>query len=633
LNFPSASGKTIRRKLMSVVLVTTLAALLINGVALVILELQAYRQSQLAAVRIQADILARASAAAVAFSDRKEALESLRLLRENPQVIGAAIYLPGGELFAAYSRDNEIVPRSWASRENAGLSFAGDRIRGFVRVVEGGVPIGAVYLDVHYDLYGRLAQFSGILVVVLLGALLLALFLSAGLQRMITRPIQDIAEAARRVIERHDYSVRVPKRSDDETALLADAFNQMLAEIDRRSREVGAQMHERQQAEAALRLADRRKDEFLATLAHELRNPLAPVRNAVELLRMRKSADPEMARTHEVIARQVTQMARLLDDLLDVSRITRNRLELRRQPVTLASVVESAVETSRPLLDAAGHHLEVVLQNPVYVDGDPTRLSQVFANLLNNAAKYTPRGGSIQLLTERTGDEVVVSVKDNGIGFAPETRARLFEMFAQANPALDRSQTGLGIGLSLVKALVELHGGTVDAHSEGHGCGSEFIVRLPVMAPDSSLAATHAGDPAAPDEGTKMRLLVVDDLKDAADSLAALLEMLGHEVHVAYDGERGVAAARRLKPDVVFLDLGMPKVNGYEACRMIRREFGNDIFVVALTGWGQDEDRKRSAVAGFDRHLVKPVDPGAVVTMLAALPEARAEGVESRRRG
>ena len=619
--------KTIRRKLMSVVLVTTLAALLINGFALIVLELQAYRESQLAAVRTQADILARASAAAVAFNDRKEALEALRVLRDNPEVFGAAIYRQSGELFAVYARDHENVPSAW-NRES-GLSYSGDRIRGFVRVVEAGVPIGAVYLDVHYNLYGRLVQFSGILVVVLLGALLLAVFLSAALQRSITRPIQDITEAARRVIERHDYSVRVPRRTDDETALLAEAFNQMLAEIDRRSRDVDAQMRERQQAEEALRLADRRKDEFLATLAHELRNPLAPVRNAVELLRFKQSADPDVARSRDVISRQVTQMARLLDDLLDVSRITRNRLELRRQPVTLDSIVDSAVETSRPLLDAARHELEVSVPKQVYIDGDPTRLAQVFANLLNNAAKYTPRGGTVRLFAERTGEEVVVSVKDNGIGFAPETRPYLFEMFSQATPALERSQGGLGIGLSLVKALVEMHGGSVDARSAGHGTGSEFIVRLPVMAPDSGFAATH-GTSAAIDAGRKWRVLVVDDLKDAADSLAALLSTLGHEAHVAYDGEQAVGAARRLKPEVVFLDLGMPKINGYEACRMMRNDFGNDIFVVALTGWGQDDDRRRSAAAGFDRHLVKPVEPAALGAMLASLPELRARSAAQK---
>ena len=625
--FPGTT-KTIRRKLMSVVLVTTLAALLINGFALIVLEFQDYRESQLAAVRTQADILARASAAAVAFNDRKEALEALRVLRDNPEVFGAAIYRQTGELFAVYARDHENVPSTW-NREG-GLSFAGDRIRGFVRVVEAGVPIGAVFIDVHYNLYGRLVQFSGILVVVLLGALLLAVFLSAALQRSITGPIQDITEAARRVIDRHDYSVRVPKRTEDETALLAEAFNQMLAEIDRRSRDVDAQMRERQQAEDALRLADRRKDEFLATLAHELRNPLAPVRNAVELLRLKQSADPDVARSRDVIARQVSQMARLLDDLLDVSRITRNRLELRRQAVTLDSIVDSAVETSRPLLDAARHELDVSVPQQMYIDGDPTRLAQVFANLLNNAAKYTPRGGTIRLSAERTGEEVVVSVTDNGIGFAPEARPHLFEMFSQATPALERSQGGLGIGLSLVKALVEMHGGSVDARSDGHGTGSEFIVRLPVMAPDSGFAATHAGASVADGADRKWRVLVVDDLKDAADSLAALLETLGHEAHVAYDGEQGVGAARRLKPEVVFLDLGMPKINGYDACRTMRSDFGNDIFLVALTGWGQDDDRRRSAAAGFDRHLVKPVEPAALGAMLASLPEVRARSAAQK---
>jgi signal transduction histidine kinase/ActR/RegA family two-component response regulator len=381
------------------------------------------------------------------------------------------------------------------------------------------------------------------------------------------------------------------------------------------------------------RLADRRKDDFLATLAHELRNPLAPVRNAVEILRVKRPADADIARSSDVIARQVTQMARLLDDLLDVSRITRDKLELRKQPVTLDAVVESAVETSRPLLDAAGHRLEIALPKPIYVDGDPTRLAQIFANLLNNAAKYTPRGGSIRLTAERRGNWVVVSVKDNGIGFAPEMRPRLFEMFSQAAPALDRSQGGLGIGLSLVKALTEMHGGSVEAHSDGPGQGSEFLVRLPVMAPDSIRGTTSAAAEQETSAGIRRRLLVVDDLKDAADSLAALLRMLGHEVHVAYDGEQGVAAARRLKPEVVFLDLGMPRLNGYEACRIIRSDFGQEVFLVALTGWGQDDDRRRSAAAGFDRHLVKPVEPQAVTDMLLSMPQARGGRIAGGNRG
>ena len=611
-----APPKTIRRQLMGVVLLTTLTALLINGFAVVVLELQTYRERELAAVRTQADILARASAAAVAFNDRNEAHEALHLLRENPEVSAAAIYLPSGELFASYIRGAASIPRVWS--KTGDLSFDGDRIRGFMRVVESGVPVGAVYLDVHYNLYGRLAQFSGILLVVLCAALGFALVLATRLQRSITKPIQDITDAARRVIERHDYSVRVPSKSDHEAGVLADAFNQMLAEIDRRTQVVATEMSTRIQAEEALRAADRRKDEFLATLAHELRNPLAPVRNAVEILKAKKSADPAVSFSQDVIARQVTQMAHLLDDLLDVSRITRNKLELRKQPVALASLIDAAVETSRPLIDAGGHQFERVLPQPVYIDGDPMRLAQVFSNLLNNAAKYTPKGGQITLTADRHGDEVVVSVRDNGIGFSPDMRPRLFEMFSQATPALERSQGGLGIGLSLVKSLVEMHGGSVDAKSDGPGTGSEFIVRLPVMAPDSAVmpGVVQAGtNPPA----RKRRVLVVDDLRDTADSLGSLLRILGHEVHVAYDGEQGIATAHRVRPEVVLLDIGMPRMNGYEACRILRNDFGNGMLVVALTGWGQDDDRRRSAAAGFDRHLVKPVGPEALEDMLAAL--------------
>jgi PAS domain S-box-containing protein len=375
---------------------------------------------------------------------------------------------------------------------------------------------------------------------------------------------------------------------------------------------------DRKRAEDALKEADRRKDEFLATLAHELRNPLAPIRNAAQIIKAKLPPDPDLALSRDIIERQVRQMARLLDDLLDVSRITRNRLELRKRPVSLTSVIESAIETSAPLIEAAGHRFTCELPGePVYLDGDPVRLAQLFANLLNNAAKYTPDGGRMTLRAERRDQELIVSVKDNGIGFAPDMQARLFEMFSQDKPALERAQGGLGIGLALVKGLVELHGGRVEARSEGTGKGSEFIVHLPVARPQVGIGAGSGGARTSPVQ--RRRILIADDLKDTADTLSMLLRETGHDVQTTYDGEQAVEAAERYRPEVVVLDLGMPKLNGLDACRMIRAlPWGRSILMVALTGWGQEEDRRRSREAGFDAHLVKPVDASVLTTLIAS---------------
>jgi PAS domain S-box-containing protein len=368
--------------------------------------------------------------------------------------------------------------------------------------------------------------------------------------------------------------------------------------------------------EDELRDADRRKDEFLAILAHELRNPLAPIRNAVQLLRVKGPPVPELIWCRDVIDRQVDQMARLLDDLLDVSRITRNKLELRKERVTLASVLDSAVEVSRPLIEGGGHTLSRLLPPvPVYLNADLVRLTQVFANLLNNAAKYTARGGHIELTGEVVGEEVIVAVKDNGTGIAPALQPRLFEMFSQAASALERSQGGLGIGLSLVKGLTEMHGGTVTAHSDGPGTGSTFVVRLPVMAGGQAQEPPAAAEPPAM---VKCRILLADDNLDAADSLAMVLRLLGCEVRTAADGRKAVEAAEAFRPEVVLLDIGMPELNGYEAAKLIREQpWGREIVLVALTGWGQEEDKRLAREAGFDHHLVKPAELGEVQHILA----------------
>lgn len=371
---------------------------------------------------------------------------------------------------------------------------------------------------------------------------------------------------------------------------------------------------------AALTEADRRKDEFLATLAHELRNPLAPIRMGLEVLRLSLDDPATAGEMLETMDSQVQQMVRLIDDLLDVSRITRGKLELRTTQVDLAEIVKTSVDAVRPLVDAAGHRLTVSLPDrPPVLEADPARLSQVLANLLNNAAKYTPAGGDIELAARRDNDDLEITVTDSGIGIPPELVDSIFEMFRQVDATLERSTSGLGIGLTLVRRLVEMHGGTVFCRSEGLGSGSQFIVRLPLR--PTPVPFSREGKSAAKTlTPESCRVLVVDDNRDAADVLSRMLRMSGQDVHTAYDGAQAVSAAEAIRPELILMDIGMPKLNGYDAASRIRdAPWGKEVFLVALTGWGQEEDRRRSAAAGFDRHLVKPVELQALHEILAAV--------------
>ena len=386
--------------------------------------------------------------------------------------------------------------------------------------------------------------------------------------------------------------------------------------------DVTTQRHydELRRATEALKIADRRKDEFVATLAHELRNPLAPIRNAVQVLRAKALHHPELQWSRDVIDRQVRVMARLLEDLLDVSRISLQKLELRKERIEWAAVLEGALETSRPVIEASRHKLTLTPPTqPILIEADPLRLAQVFSNLLNNAAKYTEDGGDIWLTAETQGSELIVSVRDSGIGIAGEMLPHLFEMFSQAKPALVRSQGGLGIGLALVKGLVELHGGSIEARSAGSGQGSEFVVRLPIACGAADVEPARQAYRATNPAEARWRILIVDDNRDGTDTLTALLEMMGHEVRSAYDGAQALDIAEMLHPDVVLLDLGMPGVDGYETCRRIReRPWSKGTLFVALTGWGSELDRARTKAQGFDHHLVKPVDPDVLMSLLGA---------------
>ena len=375
---------------------------------------------------------------------------------------------------------------------------------------------------------------------------------------------------------------------------------------------------DRKQMEEALREADRRKNEFLATLAHELRNPLAPIRNSLNILRLGRNHDETTDRMHEMMDRQVNLMVRLVDDLLEVSRITRGKVELRKERVELSTVVRNAIETSRPLIDRAKHQLSIRLPTePLILDADPVRLAQALANLLNNAAKYTHPGGQIHLDARCESDWVVITVRDNGIGIPSELLSKVFDLFMQADHASEHAQGGLGIGLTLVRSLVNKHGGSIDVHSEGTGKGSEFVVRLPLADGRPSTRQSQETPDKRPPTITSRRIVVVDDNRDAANSLGMLLKMMGAEIQTATDGPAALDAIQSFHPDVVLLDIGMPGMDGYEVARRARLlPEGRNFKLIALTGWGQEEDRRRTREAGFDHHLVKPVDLFALQKLL-----------------
>jgi signal transduction histidine kinase/ActR/RegA family two-component response regulator len=434
--------------------------------------------------------------------------------------------------------------------------------------------------------------------------LLLVSFITWRLSRSITRPLSRLVVAAD-AFNSGDRSQRVEIRRDDEFGLVAVAFNRMAEGV--------------QASFEALKEADRRKDEFLATLAHELRNPLAPIQNGVSALQeISPPRDASTARMYQIMQRQLEVLTRLVDDLLEVSRVTRGKVELQRERVHIATAVQHALESADPIIQASGHNLSVDVPPELVVDGDPVRLSQVFFNLLSNAAKYTPANGTIAISAKRVDTDVVVTVRDNGDGIPREMLDRIFDMFVQVNQPGRRTIGGLGVGLTLVRELVEMHGGSVHASSRGPGEGSEFVVCLPLAPAGLQAAKPRVASASASADG--LRALVVDDNKDAADTFAHVLRNEGVASTVAYSGPQALAAVKAEHPPIVFLDLGMPGMDGFEVARRIRAAAPDEHPVlVAVTGWGTDEDRRRSAAAGFDHHLVKPVQPERLRTLLRTL--------------
>ena len=394
------------------------------------------------------------------------------------------------------------------------------------------------------------------------------------------------------------------------------------AELERANRSLQSEVAERARAEQALKEADQHKDEFLAMLAHELRNPLAPMLNAVQLMRMKPATDQQLSWSRDVIERQLAHLTRLVDDLLDVARITRGRINLSREPIELGTLVARAVEIVQPLIQERGHQFTTEIPDgTLRVNADPLRLTQALGNVLGNAAKYTERQGNISLSVRRQGTEIDIRVRDNGIGIPAEVLPRIFDLFTRLDRRSDHPHSGLGIGLALVRRLLQMHDGTISAHSEGTGRGSEFVIRLPML-PETTQSvngrepATTADAPAV-----RRRILVADDNADALQTLATVLELSGHEVFSAANGSLALECAERHLPEVALLDIGMPLLDGYEVARRIRAQaWGKRITLVALTGWGQESDRRRSQEAGFDSHLVKPLDLGKLTQLLARLP-------------
>ncbi len=865
--------RSARGRLMAIVLLTTVTVLLVSGIAFLAHDLSVYRASWAADVATEANILGLSTAPAMAFDDRDVAARNLVALEARPSVLAAALYTPDGRLYARYVRSGRQPPPDQIAATGEGVTMVGERVEIKQRIAFNGEFLGTLYLRACYDVAGRVWAYVGIFAAVTVLSLLLALMMSASLQRSITVPLEEIAEVAQGIVHRRDYSLRVPKVADDEIGIVVQALNNMLDEMQTRAQALEAsnasllqQVAERQAAEAALaranarlqttmgaaeigswvrdfktdeviaddnfaalfgsgdaqtlsrdqalrhrqippedlaaidrahaqarvtgtlastefrilqpggglrwviargkvqfdargepallaglliditpqklaeqalresekiyraigesidygvwltdaqgrntyasdsflkltgltqaqcsgsgwgemlhsddvqatmaawqdcaskgeiwyrehrmlgadgayhpilaqgvpirrddgsiyawaginldisrmkrtedalREADRRKDDFLATLAHELRNPLAPIRHATHLMGHADATDTQRQWGRDVIARQVQHMALLLDDLLDVSRITRGRLELKKAVVSLADLVASAQETARPLIDAKQHTLLVGLPaEPVELEVDALRISQALSNLLTNAAKYTDANGRIILETQVTTDGLDISVSDTGIGLTADALRRVFEMFSQVESALERSQGGLGIGLALAQGLVGLHGGSLDAQSDGLGHGSVFTIHLPASALVARPPPAVADAPVAGSGGGHSgRVLVADDNRDAVDSLALLLRFVGFEVVVAYSGREALDAAIAVHPQAMVLDIGMPGLTGYEVARAIREQpWGHEVLLIAVTGWGQQEDVEQALSAGFDHHARKPVN-------------------------
>lgn len=601
---------SLRAQLTRAAMLTMLLATLLSAGALLAYELLTYQKAWGNDLRTQADLISRATAAALVFNDPKVARENLALLKARPGISAAAIYGPDGSLVATYGRDDlEQVPsRPAKSTDHGEAHFSGSNVEMTYPIEQDGERVGTLYLRAEHNIWPRLLGYAIILGAIGVGSLGFAYYVFDKLQLRVTTPLVNMTQVAQEVVISRNWALRAPETQYEDVRVLVEAFNAMLAEC-------GSRTSELERAQRELLMADRRKDEFLATLAHELRNPLAPMMNAVSLMQMPTLAPEARSKALVVLDRQLRHMVRLIDDLLDASRIATGKLSLVKGPVDVVALVRAATELAEPSAIQNGLTLSISLPaDAPYVDGDTVRLSQIFSNLLSNACRYTPRGGTIEVTVEHDDTSIEVSIRDSGIGVAPEMQDRIFELFEQVNKSLERGTAGLGIGLTLTRQLVQLHGGTVSMTSGGLGMGSCFTVSLPLLELTATIPSVTNRSIQRPAE---LNILVADDNVDLAESFAALLQMEGHHVEIALDGEAALKAALARVPDIALLDVGMPGRNGYDVARLLRSNGATKgIYLVAITGWGQPADKAEADAAGFDLHLVKPVEPDDILRIL-----------------
>lgn len=615
--------RSISNKLMLVIMATSFFALITYAGAMLAYDLRGYHNMVVKDLQTQANIIAGISVAAIEFNDPQTARENLQLLRTRPMILGASIFTATGVRFADYATGADYRAPWPAHLEfTDNYLVRGDQIVVQKRIVRNGELLGLVYIHARYEANQRLSNYLIILAGVMCISLGLAMLIAIWLRGAVTKPLLAVTSVARSVMQSRDFSLRASRYTEDEIGVLADAFNDMLDEVGRRAsaleasnQSLGREMKERQAAEAALREEDRRKDEFLATLAHELRNPLAPLINGLNILKLAKNNPEAAGRAQLVMERQLKQMVRLVDDLLDISRLTTGKLAINKSHVVLQSIITEAIELTSGFIGAFGHDLRVVMpEEPIYIDADSLRLGQIMTNLLNNAAKYTNPGGTLALEVVESDGELLVKVSDNGIGIAPEMLKDIFNMFTQVDQSLERARAGLGVGLALSRHLAELHGYWLEAFSEGPGKGSCFTLHMPrLVAAEPALPVAVGGFYAQ----RGRRILLVDDNVDFVSTMADLLTSLGHQVLVAHEGHKALEIAAQFSPEFAFLDIGMPGMSGYELAGHLReRPQSASAVLVAITGWGQDKDRQQSRAAGFDHHLVKPVELEQILQLL-----------------
>ena len=619
-------AKSLRNQLTRSFMLTVLVAFALNAGLIVAYEFESYREDAVAELHTQQTILAKALVPSLVFNDPEAAAQQLASLAERHDILAAEVFGANGRPFAQFHLE-PTAPASLPMRNplpSLGSRFANDELEMADDLYHDGERIGTLYLRARHDVLRRLGTYAAIQVLVMAASLGLAFVVFGRVRGRIVEPIARVARVAESVISERDWRLRAPAADTREIDALVQAFNGTLAEMEANSSELQREVAVRQRAEEGLRIADRRKDEFLATLAHEIRNPLAPMMNALSLLRRQETLPKVRDKALGILDRQLRHVIRLIDDLLDVSRITTGKLSLQMTHVDLNQVLRSSLELIEPVARARKLELEAAIApTPCWVIGDSARLLQVFSNLLSNACRYTPEGGRINVSTRSGRHGIGIDVADTGVGIEAALQERVFELFEQGDKSLERGNTGLGIGLTLARQLVLLHGGTIGVRSEGIGRGSTFTVELPIA---GSMPLTLPVVPPAADRPSLagLRVLVADDNVDFAVSLQVALEAAGIDVRTANDGRAALAAARSREPALAILDIGMPGLNGYDLARALRADATTaGIVLFAVSGWGQASDKELASQAGFDRHFVKPVKPEALLEAIAEALAAR----------